>query len=325
MELRFKEVSIMGFYDELAEDYRKMLDVRESLGYSRSTYRHYIPEFIDYCSRHYPDSSSISKEMFEGWLLYRNFPSNRTFDEALSKIRVFTKYLAFAGRQTFIPDDRYHKPYQRYIPYILSETELSDLFFSIDNAAPDKCAPGKEYILPVLFRMMYCCGMRPTEPLRLQCRDVCLENGEIFIRQTKGCKDRRIVMSEELLQLCRIYDSRMGQREYFFQHWQGGVLNHRWVRMQFHRCFESPRHPERKRARPYDLRHTFATNILMDWINRKQKVMSLLPYLSTYMGHGDMRDTLYYVHLLPERLQKTAGIDWASLSAVYGEVLHEKD
>lgn len=315
----------MGFYEDLMEDYGKMLDIRETLGYSRATYRHYIPEFILFCSRRYPGSSCISREMVEGWILHRVFPSNRTFDEALSKIRVFTNYLAFAGRQTFIPDDRYHKPYQKYIPYIISGAELSDFFRSVDSVPPDGNVPGKEYILPVLFRMMYCCGMRPTEPLRLRRQDICLEHGEVFIRQTKGCKDRRIVMSGDLLRLCRIYDSCMGGRDYFFQHWNGGILNPRWTLAQFHRCFESPTYPERKRARPYDLRHTFATGILMKWIDGKQDVMSLLPYLSAYMGHVDVRDTLYYVHLLPERLQKTAGIDWASLSAVYGEACHEKN
>ena len=313
---------MMGFYDELMEDYKNMLDVRESLGYSRITYKHYIPEFIVYCSGQYPDSRCINREMFEDRILHRDFPSNRTFDEALSKIRVFTNYLAFAGKQTFIPDDRYHKTYQTYIPYILSNTELYDLFHAADNTKPGRRAPGKEYILPVLFRMMYCCGMRPTEPLRLRSQDISLENGEIFIRQTKGCRDRRIVMSDDLLKLCRAYDSQMGSREYFFEHWNGGSLSPKWMLVQLHKCFDSPVFPERKRARPYDLRHTFATNTIMRWIEEKEDVMSLLPYLSTYMGHVDVHSTLYYVHLIPERLQKSAGIDWKQLSAVYGEVLY---
>lgn len=40
--------------------------------------------------------------------------------------------------------------------------------------------------------------------------------------------------------------------------------------------------------------------------------MSLLTYLGTYMGHSEFRDTLYYVHLSPERLRKSAGIDGLS-------------
>ena len=107
-------------------------------------------------------------------------------------------------------------------------------------------------------------------------------------------------MSEDLLRLCRIYDFQMGQREYFFEHWKGGPLNPKWMLVQFHRCFESDRHPERKRARPYDLRHTFATHILMGWVDGKRDIMSLLPFLSAYMGHSDYKATQYYLRLTAE-------------------------
>ncbi len=35
--------------------------------------------------------------------------------------------------------------------------------------------------------------------------------------------------------------------------------------------------------------------------------MALMPYLSTYMGHVTLEETLYYVHLLPERLKSSPG------------------
>ena len=315
----------MDFYKEMFLAYEHMLDVRESLGYSRTTYRHYIPEFISYCSSHFPNASEINREMFEKWLLQRNFPSNRTYDEAISKIRVFTRYLTFTGYLAYIPDGRYHKAYLRYVPYILSKAELRSLFCSIDNIGPDKIPSGREYIFPVLFRMMYCCGLRPTEPLRLRCEDVNLQNGEVFIRQTKGNKDRRIMMSDDLLKLCRVYDSRMDARKYFFQHWNGGMLNQRWVLKYFHKCFESPGFPQRKRARPYDLRHTFATNVITRWMEEKQNVMAMLPYLAVYMGHVDVHDTLYYIHLIPENLLHSSGIDWNKFSGIYEEVPHEEN
>ena len=54
--------------------------------------------------------------------------------------------------------------------------------------------------------------------------------------------------------------------------------------------------------------------------------MQLLPYLSAYMGHSELTSTLYYVHLLPEKLRKSKGIDWDMLVSIYGEgVLEDED
>ena len=74
------------------------------------------------------------------------------------------------------------------------------------------------YVLPIIFRMMYCCGIRPQEPLSLLCDDVNLDTGEIFIRQAKRQKDRRILMSSDLTKFCRKYDSFFGHRKFFFEY-----------------------------------------------------------------------------------------------------------
>ena len=57
----------------------------------------------------------------------------------------------------------------------------------------------------------------------------------------------------------------------------------------------------------------------MKWIDNGSDVMSLLPYLSTYMGHSEITSTLYYVHLLPERMRNSMGIDWKQFSCIYGK------
>lgn len=65
------------------------------------------------------------------------------------------------------------------------------------------------------------------------------------------------------------------------------------------------------------MRHSFATRTLMRWIDEERDVMALMPYLSTYMGHVSLEETLYYVHLLPERIKSSPGIDWDMLSDIY--------
>jgi len=40
----------------------------------------------------------------------------------------------------------------------------------------------------------------------------------------------------------------------------------------------------------------------------------MLPYLRAYMGHEELSETAYYIHILPENLVKSAGVDWAALN-----------
>lgn len=53
--------------------------------------------------------------------------------------------------------------------------------------------------------------------------------------------------------------------------------------------------------------------------------MALMPYLSTYMGHSELDSTFYYIHLLPDRLLKSAGIEWHQFDGIYGEVPANED
>ena len=44
----------------------------------------------------------------------------------------------------------------------------------------------------------------------------------------------------------------------------------------------------------------------------------MLPYLRAYMGHEKFEDTAYYIHILPDRLLKSPGVDWESIASFRG-------
>jgi integrase/recombinase XerD len=54
------------------------------------------------------------------------------------------------------------------------------------------------------------------------------------------------------------------------------------------------------------MRHSFATHRLYRWARQGRDLSAALPYLSAYMGHTQLSDTLYYVHLIPEAVQPMA-------------------
>ncbi|MGL5085485.1 MAG: tyrosine-type recombinase/integrase, partial [Clostridium sp.] len=313
----------MNFREILEKDYSEMLNLKESLGYSRITYKPHIEEFISYCSENYPQSSTITKIIFDKWLSTKHFKTNATHTSAISRIRSFLRFQVAIGKEAFIPGQEYSVKKIRYAPYILSDDEIKKLFQAFDTLTPHFEAPKREFIVPVLFRIMYCCGMRPSEPLNLLCEDINLETGDIYIRESKGKKDRHIIMSKELISICKQYDSILGNRKYFFERWDCGKFPTHWMTNQFHICWYNSGLIKKGNPRPYDLRHNFATRTLTRWVDESKDCMGLLPYLSEYMGHTCISNTLYYVHLLPERLRNSVGIDWDKFSEIYPEVLNE--
>lgn len=54
----------------------------------------------------------------------------------------------------------------------------------------------------------------------------------------------------------------------------------------------------------HDLRHSFATHRLVKWYKEGADVQTLLPVLSTYLGHSHLKDTSIYLSMTHELLDK---------------------
>ena len=309
----------------LTNHYDDMLQLRESLGYSIGKATQRVRKFIAFCGENFAEGESVTKEMLDSYLQSRDYNTRSTHNHEITKIRGFSRYLESVGFSAFIPGEDYSVRTIRYTPYVFSDYELARLFEAIDNLPPYHTSPKREFIVPVLFRMMYCCGMRPSEPTSLLLDDVNLKSGEVYIRQSKSYKDRRILMSTDLTGLCCEYISRMMPQKYFFEVKTGIRISSEWVSHQFQYCWRNSGLPKRGKPRPYDLRHNFATRTMMRWVNENKDVSALSPYLSAYMGHTEFSATLYYIHLLPGHLLRSSGIDWARFSNIYPEVHDEQD
>lgn len=316
----------MTYQSGLAKDIKGFLELKESLGYCKSSYESYLASIDVFCSQKYPAITIMTKDFVMDWAQKRSNESVNSQKRRNCVIRELGKYQKAIGREAYVLPSEYIGNYLKYFPYLFSDEELSILFSTFDETGPHFESPGREYIIPVLFRMMYCCGLRPGESLMLTCTDVDIASGALMIRESKAHRDRVVVMSEELRILCQKYDSLMGPREFFFQHFDGGPCPVHWMRNQFKICWrKSGLDNGQKSPRPYDLRHNFATRVLLRWMDEGTDVITMIPYLSEYMGHGDFSTTMYYIHLIPENLIKNAGIDWERFTRIFPEISYEED
>lgn len=309
----------MMYYEELRKDFQGFLDYRKASGYSTDNYKRILTEFICFSENIFPDAESITRAMIECFFKEKAGCTANTQAVYVSVLRVFTKYLCFLGKAAYVPGDDYSLHREAYIPHIPDPEELHSFFQTVDNYSSNSPTFHAGIMLPVIFRMQYCCGMRPGEPLRLRKDDVNLADGDIYICETKNNRDRHIVMSDDLLRMCRKYDGMAGGREWFFQYTDGSPVQVRRMTKLFRKCWKMSSGCAEVRTRPYDLRHAFATHTLMRWIENGNDVMALLPYLSAYMGHSKISSTFYYIHLLPQRLRESAGVEWDALDEIYRE------
>ena len=304
-----------------------MLDFRESRGYKRETYLRSLIRFDKYCAEHFHESYELTREIVHSWI------DNETWAAygltgAASTIRQFGKYLNAVNEEAYILPDKFSPSKAAFIPYMFTDAELAALFHAVDCLPPDRNEPFLSEIAPVLLRLTYTCGLRPNESRELFVDNVNLKNGEILITKTKHMKERVVVMSDDMLKMSRRYDRRRrifgNDSPYFFPASDGKAFRSAKILAALNKAWTAatctPLNPVPHTIRTYDLRHRFASACLNRWLDEGRDLMAMLPYLRAYMGHGELTETAYYIHVLPENLVKSPAIDWDVFNSMFPEV-----
>lgn len=304
------------FHSFFADDIESYLDFRQSIGNERDTFARRLHSFDVFCVSQYPDAKLLTKEIVEAWCSLRDDEKPSTLLHRITVLKGFAKYLNSIAKAAYIIPDGYSCRRQTFLPYLYGTAELKNFFYGADLLPPHKLSPYREYIVPVLFRVLYCCGLRPQEIRWLKRKHVDFNDGTLFIDQSKQNKDRVVAMSADLNDLCRKYDiimqTKLPGREYFFQNPNGHPYSARWIQQQFFRCWRTAGicFDAGKRPRVYDFRHAYALKVITNWMHEGLNVSVLLPYLSAYMGHSSLEQTAYYIHLVPEHLQFSNQTNW---------------
>lgn len=245
------------------------------------------------------------KEEFHLWMMrkpselpqsqHRRVSSARAFHIYLHKMSIDTGYALPKNRRT---------SNLRYRPHFFSDKELYDFFKACDTLNVRKENRAREIILPTAFRLLYCCGLRPIEAIRLKMEHVILQEGYVNILESKGHKDRRLYLSPELTAHLAHYQQKIQQIwpgcTYFFPKDLRNGFGRGYLRYNFKIIWDSANKAcDTSPVRVYDLRHHFALTNLNRWIKEGKNIDSMILYLMKFMGHVSLDSTYYYLHLIP--------------------------
>jgi integrase/recombinase XerD len=150
-----------------------------------------------------------------------------------------------------------------------------------------------------LLELMYACGLRASEAIGLEVRDVDLE-AEMLRARGKGSKERVVPIGRKAVESLRIYMERgrpqlvNGTPEpHLFVNFRGGQLTRQGLYKIVRRHALSAGLADR--MSPHTLRHTFATHLLAGGCDLRS--------VQEMLGHADVSTTQVYTHLSSERLK----------------------
>ena len=185
-----------------------------------------------------------------------------------------------------------------------TEEELKAFFASIDACKKSPFSPLRCYVIPVIFRLIYTCGLRASEARLLRTNDINLSTGKIFIRESKGWEARIVFVSDDMLDLLCRYDriirDTYPDRTAFFPNQSGDYYSKSTLDEWFHEFWDQLPEAAVTKGNPprvHDFRHTYCVYRLNQWVREHADLNALYPYLSEFMGHSNFADTDYYLTL----------------------------
>ena len=110
----------------LAPAIRSMIDYKISLGYEESTYLPRSHSLDRYCMEHFPDETSLTREVVTGWLERHPGESIGYFHSRAGYARGLGKYPTSMGIPAFILPEKFTSGRSCFLPYIFTDSELKE-------------------------------------------------------------------------------------------------------------------------------------------------------------------------------------------------------
>jgi integrase/recombinase XerD len=285
------------------------ISLRQAMGFKLNEAQRLLPQFIDFLE--HQGSEYITTDLAVKWATMPNTVQPAERAKRLSLVRVFSRFCCSIDPRTEIPPIGllpFHP--HRASPYIYSDIEINKLL----QAAGQLPSPTglRAYTYVTVFGLLAVTGMRISELVSLENKDVNIDLAELTIRDTKFGKSRWLPLHPTTQQILHQYVLKrdhqypIPQSSRFFVSETGAGLFSCTVRATFIKLSRKVGLrgiADSHGPRLHDLRHRFAVQTLLRWYQDGVDVNQHLPELSTYLGHVKVSDTYWYITATPQLLQ----------------------
>ena len=277
------------FSDYLTNQKANSVNTRES--YLRDTLY-----FLEYLSDTGTDPLQADEQTVQGYVdhLHELKRSPTTISRNLASVRCFYKFLIFRGLVENNPAKgiKLEKMVKK-LPQVLSGEEIELLLAQPDITEPKGCRD------KAMLELLYATGIRASELINLNIKDLNLRSGVLYCRGSKGVRSSPVYPSAVVAVSDYIYRMRglitvPESGNALFVNLNGGRL----TRQGFWKIVKgyATEAGITKEITPHTLRHSFALHLLENGASVKD--------IQTMMGHADISSTQVYVQLLDSHVKQ---------------------
>ena len=241
--------------------------------YSKETRKAYITEikkYLEHC-KNKPNTENAKKFLLDK--ISKNNPSY--VGHNVFAIKYFFKEIL--KQNLDIPNPKRNKT----IPEILNIQEIKTL---IENT--------KNIKHRLIIKLLYGCGLRVSEIVNLEKRDINFQDKLIHIRLSKGKKDRFVKIPDSIQEELKNYISLLDS-EIIFPSNRGGKLTKKTISKIVENSSKKSR--IKKRVYPHLLRHSFATHLLEQGTD--------LRIIQKILGHSNIKTTQMYTQISQQSIK----------------------
>lgn len=320
----------MTFQSGLKEKEKQFVAFKQQFGHTYEARIYNLLDFDRFCAANYSGRDTLDRDIVLKWAVIRPTETANGFATRISAVRQFGKYLAMLGEDAYIIPDGFRGGDMPLMPYIFSEATLRQFLGYTDSMERYYQSTVRHLVAPVMFRFMYCCGLRPCEARNLDRADINFENGRVFIRESKHYKERVVYAPDSLMPIILEYmkdiDCIFPDRQPLFIDRNGIRYSYGAQQYLFEHCRDHSgiKWSGTKAPNLYSFRHTFATHRIYRWFKEGKDLGAYLPKLSAYMGHSHYEHTLYYLHFVPDIFSDMTGFDFERFSYLIPEVAYHE-
>lgn len=246
------------------------------------TYTDALGVFFHYHSNKVPEQLGISEiiEFNTGYILRKNLSASYQ-NQVINAIKLF-----YRNRFNRVMDlNNIQRPRrEKRLPNVLSKQEVKAILEAPTNLKHR-----------AMLSLIYACGLRRSELLNLTLKDVLSDRNLLYIRQSKGKKDRVVPISHKTIEMLRDYYKAFKPKSWLFEgQYAGYHYSERSLQLVLKQALQKA--GNQKPVSLHWLRHSYATHLLESGTD--------LRYIQELLGHSSSKTTEIYTHVTTKSLQQ---------------------